>query len=243
MPLAKDIIQQEEKSLAFYDSRGELKKKTYHGVDIIHYSPLGKDNYFYKSKLTKSKILLHYTAGYLWGDLATLTSDDLHVSVPFVVARSGKILSLFDPDYWSYHLGRTAVGGNKYNSSRSVAIEMSNLGRLERSGNWLFNSSGSKYCRPPETQYYIDLGKKYRGYQYYATFTDAQYQSLGKLLDVLTIQYNIPPRFLPEKDRYNMFATAKTARNFTGICSHVNFRTPTAKQDIGPAFDWAAIGG
>ena len=100
----------------------------------------------------------------------------------------------------------------------------------------------SRYCRASETQYYVDLNTTYRGYRYYAYFTDEQYASLDRLLDVLCDEFDIPKTFLPEPDRYNLFSSAQDARDYEGICSHVNFQPPSVKQDIGPAFNWAAIG-
>ena len=119
---------------------------------------------------------------------------------------------------------------------------MSNLGPLDKSGAWMMNYVGSRYCRATETDYYTDLGSDYRGYQYYAYFTDAQYASLDRLLDVLCNEFSIPKSFLPATERYDLFQSAQDAQNYRGICSHVNFQPPSVKQDIGPAFNWAAIG-
>ncbi|MES0862261.1 N-acetylmuramoyl-L-alanine amidase [Ruegeria sp. SCPT10] len=242
MPVVQEIIAKEENEISFLRSRGEIEDATYKGLDVLYFKPSSRDGYFYKSIVPKEKIALHYTAGYLGGDLGNLTRDNYHVSVPFVIAASGKIVQLFDPSYWSYHLTPGAVGGNERNSSRSVAIEMSNLGPLERSGSWMWNYVGSKYCRASETDFFVDLNESYRGYRYYAYFTDEQYQSLNRLLDVLCAEFGIPRTFLPEANRYDLFPTASAARNYRGICSHVNFQPPSVKQDIGPAFRWDIIG-
>ncbi|MFD1159046.1 N-acetylmuramoyl-L-alanine amidase [Roseovarius aestuarii] len=242
MPVVQDIVAKEENDIAWWRSRGEISAATYKGLDVLVYRPQGRGNYYYASRVQKSMVALHYTAGYLSGDLDTLTTDNYHVSVPFVIARSGKIIQLFNPDYWSYHLSPRAVGGNEFNSKRAVAIEISSLGRLTKSGSWMWNYVGSKYCKVGETQYYHDLEQPYRGYRYYATFSGEQYKSLSALLDVVCPEYDIPRNFLAEPDRYKLFSSSSDARSYKGICSHVNYQPSGVKEDIGPAFEWPRIG-
>jgi len=78
--------------------------------------------YYYKEETKKEIIVLHYTCGFLKGDIATLTEQDSHMSVHFVIARNGIAFQLFDTKFWSYHLGRNALGGNTFNSKRSISI-------------------------------------------------------------------------------------------------------------------------
>lgn len=42
----------------------------------------GDESFFYKQESAKQRVVLHFTAGYLKGDIATLTKPDYHVSVP-----------------------------------------------------------------------------------------------------------------------------------------------------------------
>ena len=85
----------------------------------------GQATYYYPEKTPKERIVLHFTAGNLRGDLITLTGDQ-HVSVPYVIARNGTIFQLFNPEHWSYHLGRGSVGGNTAQSKVTIGIELSN---------------------------------------------------------------------------------------------------------------------
>src|SRR3569623_2598586 len=55
----------------------------------------GNTSYFYREVLNKKRIVVHFTEGYLKGDIATLTKTDNHVSVPFVIARDGTIYNLW----------------------------------------------------------------------------------------------------------------------------------------------------
>ena len=243
MPLVQDIAAAEEATFNYHRARGEMTDGNYNGLQIVKFSPKDRSGYYYKSKIDKKKIVLHYTIGYIGGDLSNLTRNNRHVSVPFVIARNGVIVQLFDPEYWSYHLTPGAVGGNKRNSSQSVPIELTGLGPLDLSGNWMFNYYGSKYCRATETEHFFDHGGDYRGYRYFTRFTDAQYSSLSSLLSILAHEFNIPETFLAQSERFDLFSSPQVAQNYSGICSHVNFQPPSVKNDIGPAFEWSHIGG
>jgi N-acetyl-anhydromuramyl-L-alanine amidase AmpD len=199
----------------------------------------GDDSFYYREEFPKKRIVLHYTAGYLRGDIAALTRRDNHVSVPFVVARDGTVYNLWSSRYWSYHLGKGAAGGNTEMSRSSIGIELSNLGYLVPKGDTLVTYGGSPYCALDEEDQYVKLAKPFRGYSYYATHTDAQYRSLVSLLRYLTRTYDIPAEFLPEAQRYEVYAAVD---KFRGITTHVNYQPESyGKWDIGPAFDWARV--
>ena len=198
----------------------------------------GDKSFFYQEETAKRKILLHFTMGYLKGDIATLTKE--HVSVPFVIGRNGTIYNLFASKYWSYHLGPGAIGGNTGMSRESIGIEISNIGPLKLIGDNLVTtySNTDVYCSVAETQYYTKLSTQYRNFEYFATYTPAQYEAVRQLLNFLCARYNLPKSFLPEPQRYQVMDDAGF-KNYTGIVSHVNCRT--SKVDIGPAFDWNKI--
>ena len=202
----------------------------------------GDASFYYREETPKSRIVLHYTAGYLKGDIATLTTPGYHVSTPFVVARDGTIYNLWPSKYWSYHLGKGAKGGNERMSRSGVGIEVSNLGWLTRKGDELHTaySKASRpdvYCRVDEEAFYTKLPKKYRGYEYFATYTEEQYRSVIGLVRFLTARYGIPREFLPVSRRYQVL---DDVASFRGITSHVNYRED-GKWDIGPAFDWERV--
>lgn len=217
---------------------GEDKFLNY--VDIEPAS--GDESYYYRTKFPKDQIVIHYTMGYLKGDIATLTKHDYHVSVAFVIGRNGTIYNLFPSAYWSYHLGRGAKGGNGVRSKRSIGIEISNIGPLIRKGNNLATAYKDRngnytdiYCSSDQQELWE--AKPFRGFDFYATQTNQQYESLIILLRYLTARYEIPRQFLDENVRYE--ASTPNAL-FNGIVSHVNYRA-TGKTDIGPAFDWNRV--
>ncbi len=202
-----------------------------------------KDSSFYfKDVIAKKRIVLHFTIGYLKGDIATLTQPGELVSVPFVIARNGTIYNLWASKYWSYHLGPGAVGGNTLMSQTSIGIELSNIGPLKKIGPNLVTtySDTDVYCTLEDTALYTELPQLYRGYRYFATFPEAQYKSLITLLQFLTKKYAIPRQFIEEASRYSSFKSPELAVASRGIISHVNVR-PTGKVDIGPAFDWERV--
>jgi N-acetylmuramoyl-L-alanine amidase len=194
--------------------------------------------HYYQEQTEKRKIIVHYTMGYLKGEVATLTTQ--HVSVPFLIARNGKIYNLFASKYWSYHLGRGTVGGNTAMSKECIGIELSNIGPLRKIGNNLVTdySDTDVYCTLDETQHYTKLATKYRGFEYYAKFTENQYASLIQLLRFLCGKYDLPKTFLGVADRYKLLSESSFV-GFKGIASHVNCRLD--KTDIGPAFDWDKV--
>ena len=202
----------------------------------------GFDGYYYSQKHAKKKIVLHFTVGHLQGDISSLTSPSRgHVSTAFVIGRDGTVYQLFSSSDWSYHLGRGAIGGNGTNSKSSIGIEISNYGPLVKRGNNLETVYSKRkghdvYCSLEDKDKYIKLDEPYRGYNYYTTFTDKQYENLIVLLRYLTAEYNIPRKFIAEATRYD--ATTANA-TFKGIHSHVNYRSD--KVDIGPAFEWNKV--
>lgn len=238
--LASEIIGRENAVHQGYAADGEVSPGKQGAVDLFDYKPHGRSDYFYDQQVAKDLIVLHYTQGYLWGDLDTLTQTGNHVSVAFVIGRTGRIYRLFDPRLWSYHLGPGTVGGNQPNSRRSIGIEVSNLGFLKKDGNTL-RFGNSPYCTADQTQYYMDHGTDYRGQRYYATFTAEQYVSLNALVNQLSTEFGIGKTVLPAAQRLDVFASDDEAKAFKGIATHVNFR-PDGKWDIGPGFDWTKIG-
>ena len=214
-------------------------------------TPPNRSQYYYAIEHPKERIVLHYTAGQIRSDLSTLTRHNYHVSVPFVIARDGTIYQLFSSKYWSGHIGKGLgnIDTGNAEDKKSIGIELSNYGFLtEKDGNLETCYSRMKdkngqtgqvdiYCSLSEKEAYQKLKKPFRGQSYYATYTEAQYESLIILLRYLTRQYNIPRKFLSEDIRYT---TTEQTLSFKGIVSHINYRKD-GKWDLGPAFDWNKI--
>ena len=113
--------------------------------------------------------------------------------------------------YWAYHLGKNALGGNKPQSQKTIGIELSNYGPLTlRNGNLETAYSRTKkhpnrvdiYCKESDTDKYHKLETPYRGYRYYTSYTDKQYEQLAVLIKFLCAKYNIPAQLLPKEKRF-----------------------------------------
>ena len=242
----KDTRTANGRRFTFKQSRLPMPDNNSQYLNVTSCKPAdGYSGYYEAQKVKKERIVLHFTVGNLKSDIDILTRPrpgykQYRCSVPFVIARDGTIYQLFGSEYWAYHLGSGTIGGNEAASKKSIAIEMSNYGPLILVGNNLEtvysrkNGKVDVYCTLQDKHKYIKLPTPFKGYQYFATFTDAQYQSLATLLRFLTAKHNIPRKFLGESVRYS--ANSATA-GFRGIVSHLNFRA-TGKWDIGPAFEW-----
>lgn len=210
-------------------------------LPVVSCQTQDNDNtFYYQAKHPKNQIVIHYTAGYIKGDLAMLTRTNKHISVPYLLPRFGKILNLWDPVYWSYHLGPTAIGGNTLRSKGTIGIEISNIGYLKPIGNNLVTGYGDSdiYCNLNQEEFYTKISPNFRGFEYFASFTDTQYENLILLLRYLTERFNIPREFLPIGNRIQSGDSSITS--FNGIISHINYRK-SGKWDIGPAFDWDRV--
>ncbi len=223
------------------------------GSSIRGYIVVRKDqqtNYYYREEFPKEKIVLNYTTGNLKSDTETLTQPNSYSSVPFIIGRDGTVYRLFNSNYWSSFLGKGILGGNVEQSKKSIGIELSNYGPLvERNGyletiysrvpNQRYGkaSPAEIYCSLTDTSAYIHLDTPFKGHAYFASFSDAQYESLIKLLRYLTYTYQIPREFLNENIRYS--SNLRTV-SFKGIVSHINFQA-LGTSDIGPAFDWDRV--
>jgi hypothetical protein len=98
-------------------------------LEVVRLKPAdGIETYYTAEAAPKERVALHFTTGYIRGDVQVLTvpkSDPARrVSVAFLIARDGNIYNLFDSRYWAYHLGPTAVGGNTAMSRSSVGVEI-----------------------------------------------------------------------------------------------------------------------
>ncbi|ANE50619.1 caspase family protein [Flavisolibacter tropicus] len=214
-------------------------------------APKNRSGYYYDVVHPKDQIVLHFTAGQIRSDLGALTGHQRHVSVPFIIARDGTIYQLFSSKFWSGHIGKGLgnEGTGNAQDKRTIGIELSNYGFLtEREGKLETyysrqrNNDGTIglpdiYCSLTEIGAYQKLQEAFRNQRYYATYTEAQYQSLIILLRYLTATYNIPRQFLEEPKRYT---TTPDVLSFKGIVSHINYRKD-GKWDIGPAFEWKKV--
>lgn len=165
---------------------------------------LPEDEYF--SYVTEKKtIVLHHTAGSHrpdwvidgWDRDKTKGGKPLRVATQYVIGNrstrgndddfDGKIFQAFPVDMWAHHLG-TKNQNNTQLNKQAVGIEICCYGPLTKS------STGNYYTYVnslvPEEQV-IDLGKNFRGYRYYHSYSDKQIIALKYIISYLSDEYNI----------------------------------------------------
>lgn len=178
-------------------------------------------DYHYRRESTakeKLGICLHFTAGWLKGDLQCLTiprSGVSPVTTPFLVGRSGHIYQLHDPDYYGWHLGSTLgkniasikrgqAAVNVLYHPRVIGIEISNYGTLYLRGKRI-DCNGGAYCTINDEEAYHDIRKMgynepYRKFGtlssngfYFASYTKEQYEAVSRLIRALCKKYPFNP--------------------------------------------------
>lgn len=171
----------------------------------------------------KKQIFIHFTAGgpSAEGVIRYWNSDERRVATAYVIDRNnGGIYEGFHPDYWSYHLG---IKGSKGKLDKaSIGIEICSYGPLKMSGGSYF-SWPKKWTQKVDPSTVYKLDEKFRGYQYFQKYTDAQMISLEKLLNFLIKEYNIPVQKKFDKDWFKF--NQDVIKNVTpGIWTHTTVR-------------------
>ncbi|MBE0659710.1 MAG: N-acetylmuramoyl-L-alanine amidase [Bryobacteraceae bacterium] len=192
----------------------------------------------------KDLIVLHFTAGMsARSAYNTWVAASARVATAYILDVDGKIYELFDPSYWAYHLGiKGADSANHLHDKRSIGIEIVNPGPLKPNAAgelcWWYpaNRFSTVWCTTAQTDRYVKSA--YRGFNYYAAYTEAQIQALTPLILTLRERFAIPKR-LPSMAKRTVAEPGGYFKTFAGIASHQNFRAD--KFDVGPAFPWERI--
>lgn len=181
------------------------------------------DKCYFKEKQEKDLIVLHFTAG---GTAKTAVDwwekQANKVSTAYLLDLDGTIYEVFDPSNWAYHLGIKGADGGHLNDKRSIGIEICNIGPLKLNGDKLCswpNNFANKYCDLKDDRAYVK--SSFRGFDYYASFTEQQKVGIGVLVDDLCNRFNIKKVIATDKlDEFDVPFFSK----WKGICTHANFR-------------------
>lgn len=193
---------------------------------------------YYKVEWPKKQIVLHHTVSGpgIQGDMETWKAFKSHIAVCIIIERDGKMNQLFPSKYWGYHLG---VGNAKLDQA-SIAIELDNWGGLIK-GNGKPMKFGQKTVNTIDGKIYNSYGglvnvpvthypEKFRGYEYFESYTEEQLRATGELLLFWSKNYNIPLTYKEE-----MWDVSQKALNGEpGVWTHVSYRKPSDKQDCHP---------
>ncbi len=195
---------------------------------------------YFPEVIKKDLIVLHYTAGrsaksaYL-----TWVKNPVAIATAYVIDPDGTIYEFFDPSHWAWHLG----AGGKRQNSRSIAIELANVGPLKIDAekedqplNWWPNKWKTRFCARDEKDKYVEA--TFRGIDFFASIPETQQDVTGKLVRHLCNRFEIPKK-IPASKRL-MERDVAFFSGFKGVVSHQNFRKD--KWDMGPSFNWDRLG-
>lgn len=187
---------------------------------------LSVDNYI-REETKKNAIVIHHTAGSHnpANVIAGWNSDAIgRIATHYVIGGigtngetkyDGVVYQAFDEKYYAYHLG---IKGNQNRfDKQSIGIELCNYGYAIKSKDGKFYNYVNRVI--PDNQV-VDLGFKYRGYQYWQKYTDKQLESLELLIEDISKRHGIPFTKLNCDFHKDLLALP----TIKGIYTHTNFR-------------------
>lgn len=188
------------------------------------------EDQFYKVAQPKKQIVLHHTVSSTTNSpIDWWKQDPQHIGVAFVIGKDGVINQIWEPQYWAYHIG---TGSRTIDNKQSIGIEIVNEGFLQlKDGIYYWNGRNTKLADQSKV---LKLDSPWRGTQYYATYTDEQFNAVIELCAMLTKQFNIPRTVI---DTYQY---EQSLLSFPGIVSHHNLRAD--KSDVSKAFNLKLLG-
>ncbi|HEX9605000.1 MAG TPA: N-acetylmuramoyl-L-alanine amidase [Myxococcales bacterium] len=178
----------------------------------------------------KRAVVLHHTSGL--GHLGTLMGDRGFISIHFMIGRDGNVYRFVNTEYKVNHAPPF--------STPTVGIEVDNLGKLLLKDGILRGEAGTPYCKVDEKEAYVEKQWRSKNEKYWATWTEAQYVGVGKLLKAICHKHQIPKMILPEEHRFEAFDEQRDIPRFRGVCHHVNINYGN-RDDLGPYVDWDKI--
>ena len=187
---------------------------------------------YYASTTKKSQIYLHHTAGSAEGErqFGFWQGDPVKVATCVCVSRSGEVVQGFSSKYWAYHLGMRGSHfanyglGYKNLDMGSIGIEICNWGWLTKKGDKFYTYVGSELS----SDKVVKLDKPFRGHEYWEAYTDAQIESVRKLLLLWKETYGIDVRY--NEDIWDVTKRALAGEN--GVFTHNSVRPD--KTDVYP---------
>lgn len=209
----------------------------------INESYLSKDEYVtdYGKIKGRKHIFLHHTSGWNdpYGAIKDWENDNRgRIATHYVIGGiniktndeqyDGEIVKCIPDDYFGWHLGSTSDYGINFEMHKtSIGIEICNFGWLTQKNGKYYTYTGTEV----PIKYVCDLGFKFRGYQFWHSYTDAQIDSLENLLRMLGKKYSIDlSKGLAERllkmTSNDAFEYSKNivAGKINGILSHTNVR-------------------
>lgn len=195
--------------------------------------PLDQNQYIAQEH-PKKQIYLHHTVGGADGkrDIDNWNANRARVGTAVCISRDGTIVQAFSSKHWAYHLGLKESAfdskGLPYVSldKVSIGIELCSYGPLKLDKDGIFRTVYNNAIDESEIEV---LDKPFRGWdKYWHKYTDAQIESVRKLLLFWGHRYNIPLEY--NEDVWDVTMRALMAE--PGVYTHCSVRYD--KSDIYP---------
>lgn len=184
----------------------------------------------------KKQIVLHHTVSGqgVEGDISWWRQTASRIGTAIIIGWEGKIYQCFSTKYWAYHLGLKTSNNKKLNQE-SIGIEIDAWGGLVKSGDSWYPAkwdvvrkkmvANTRLGKVDNVQEYEE---GYRGFYGYEKYTDAQIESLRKLLVFLGKKYSIPLDYNEEM----WYLSSEALEGKSGVWTHTSFRSD--KSDCHP---------
>lgn len=208
-------------------------------IKSIIQKQLSKNQYL-QEKHTKTQIYLHHTAGNEdpINTANWFQKDPKKIGTAFIIGgksinktyKDGDIVQCFSSAHWAYHLGlkEQIFKSNKVPYLQldkiSIGIEICNWGQLTFKNGKYYAYTGKEI---PSNEVTV-LSTEYKGYKYFHAYTDAQIESLRKLIIYLQETYKIKFKYSDDIFKININAL----KGNPGIYTHNSVRLD--KVDIYP---------
>ena len=169
---------------------------------------------YHKSASDKTQVVIHHTVGssaqsaVSWWQMRNNKAGT--VSTPYVIERNGVVYELFDPHYWSNHIGKKGL------DECSIGIELVCAGGIKQGHIAMYDT--------------VEYAKSFRGFKRFEAYTAAQIESLRLLLLHLCSRFDIPVDTVGIAQGYNV--DDRALLGIPGIYSHAAYRVD--KSDCHP---------
>lgn len=194
------------------------------------------ESQYMREEHPKKQIYLHHTAGNAsgenvfkyWSTTKERVATCVSISGPADV--DGLIVQGFNSKYWAFHLGLKESTFNRMGvpymslDKISIGIEICNWGQLTYKDGQYINYVG----KPVPAKEVCTLDKPYKGFQIFHNYSDAQIESVRKLLLLWKDRYDIPLTY-----KESIWDLSKDALSGApGVYTHNSVRTD--KIDVYP---------
>jgi N-acetyl-anhydromuramyl-L-alanine amidase AmpD len=187
------------------------------------------DNQYIKKQTNKTQIVLHHTVSSqnVDGIINWWATTPERIATAMIVDNLGNMYQNFSTKFWAWHLGIKTAENTPRNMG-SIAIEMVSWGGLvEYQNKWypaIWNKNYKRYTANTKVSPINNVqiyDKPYRGFYGFEKYSDAQIESVRKLLIFWNERFGIPLDYNPTMWEVDRNALAGKP----GIWSHTSFRS------------------